>query len=230
MYVLSLFCSDSAVESQVARNIDRKRGEIKMKKLATILALAGLVFAGFAGSAQAILIDFESDTVGGKANGWTSVDSPLVHFTDSNGAGLLLANFGAQSFGQALATADDFDDSWLIMDFDVPVLELSLWFGNDDPAFSSAGDEAVLTAFLGAVQVGQTSVVMNRDDLMNQSIGISGVTFDSATFYYDVVPQQGLVEIVDDIDFTLIPEPTTMLMLGGLGAGLAGARKLRRKK
>ena len=31
-------------------------------------------------------------------------------------------------------------------------------------------------------------------------------------------------------DVSPIPEPTSMLMLGGLGAGLAGARKLRRKK
>jgi hypothetical protein len=35
---------------------------------------------------------------------------------------------------------------------------------------------------------------------------------------------------VDDMRYTPIPEPATMLMLGGLGAGLAGARKLRRKK
>ena len=35
---------------------------------------------------------------------------------------------------------------------------------------------------------------------------------------------------VDDMRYTPIPEPATMLMLGGLGAGLASARKLRRKK
>jgi hypothetical protein len=35
---------------------------------------------------------------------------------------------------------------------------------------------------------------------------------------------------ISSIDFEPIPEPATMLMLGGLGAGLAGAKKLRRKK
>ena len=201
-----------------------------MKKLIGILAAAGLVFAGLVGVAHADFIDFESDPLGSVPNGWTSVDSALVHFTDSNGADNLLADYGHQSFGQALGTLDDWDDSWLIMDFDVPVLELSLWFGNDDPVFSNPGDMAVLTAFSGAVQVGQTTVVMNRNDDMDQTIGISGVTFDSATFYYAVDPNVGLIEIVDNINFTPIPEPTTMLMLGGLSAGLAGARKLRRKK
>jgi len=35
---------------------------------------------------------------------------------------------------------------------------------------------------------------------------------------------------IDDMRYTPIPEPATMLMLGGLGVGLAGAGKLRRKK
>jgi hypothetical protein len=35
---------------------------------------------------------------------------------------------------------------------------------------------------------------------------------------------------LDDMRYTPIPEPASMLMLGALGAGLAGARKARRKK
>jgi len=35
---------------------------------------------------------------------------------------------------------------------------------------------------------------------------------------------------MDNFTYTPIPEPASMLVLGGLGAGLAGARKLRRKK
>jgi hypothetical protein len=201
-----------------------------MKKLVTILALAGLILWGYVGSARAILIDFDSDSQGSKPNGWTSDDSALLHFYDSNGADLWLFDYSPQSFGPALATENDYDDSWLIMEFDVPVLELSLWFGNDDPGYSAAGDMAVLTAFLGGSQVGQASIEMNRNDIMDQTIGLSGIVFDSATFYYDVNPSLGLIEVVDNIDFEPIPEPATVLMVGCLSAGLAGARKLRRKK
>lgn len=187
--------------------------------------------AAFTGVAQAVVvIDFESDTTGAKPNGWMSVDSSLVSFTDSVGADLNVADYGNQSQGQALAVNTDYDDSWLIMDFAVLVNSLSLDFGNDDPGWSAPGDQAVLTAFLGGVQVGQTSVVMNRDDIMNQSISIAGVDFDQATFYYAVDPGLGLIEIVDNIQFEpggVIPAPGA-LVLGSLGAGLIGWLRRRR--
>jgi hypothetical protein len=124
------------------------------------------------------------------------------------------------------------------MDFSVVVNSLQFDFGNDDPAWTNPGDLAILTVFMGSSQVGQTSVLMNRDDIMNQTISISGVNFDKATFFFDVTrtpamnPSNppGLIEIVDDIEFTEftpIPAPGAVL-LGSIGAGLVGW--LRRRK
>ena len=193
------------------------------------IMFALVVCAALAGVAQpAVVIDFESDTVGAKPNSWMSADSALVSFSDSMGANLSVYDYQQQSHGQGLAVNSD-DPSYLIMDFAVPVSFLSLEFGNDDPGYSSPGDLAILTAFLGGGQVGQTSVVMNRDDIMNQSISMSGLTFDRATFFYDVTGS-GLIEIVDNIQFEpggMIPAPGA-IVLGSLGAGLVGWLRRRR--
>lgn len=199
-----------------------------MKRLILFFAVVCLGLTGVAQSA--ITIDFESDPAGAKPNGWVSADSPLVSFSDSQGADLNVGNYGAQSDGNALACNPDGDQSYLIMDFAIPSIDLQLDFGNDDPGWSNPGDEALLTLFLGATQVGQTAVVMNRDDIMNQTIGISGVVFDRATFYYDVTAwSPGLIEIVDNIVFetSQIPAPGAIL-LGGMGVGLVSW--LRRRK
>jgi hypothetical protein len=214
------------------REITVNIGQVEDQKIMRRMLLCGLVCLGFAGAAQAAeLITFESDTTGSKANGWSSVDSSLVSFSDSVGSGLYLDDFGTQGDGQSLEVGGDYDDSWLIMDFADAVSSLSLDFGNDDPDYSEAGDQAVLTAYLSGAQVGQVFVEMNRDDIMNQTISISGVTFDSATFYYDVYPSLGLIEIVDNIEFELadatVPAPGAIL-LGTLGTGLVGWLRRRR--
>jgi hypothetical protein len=199
-----------------------------MRQLMIICAMI-IVCAGFSGAAQAVTtIDFESDPIGAKPNGWSSADSPLVSFTDSIGANLDVYDYGHQSHGQALACNPDGDQSYLIMDFSVIATSLQLDFGNDDPGWANPGDQAILTAFLGGIQVGQTSVVMNLDDIMNQSISISGVKFDRATLLYNVTSwSPGLIEVVDDIKFEVIPAPGAIL-LGSIGAGLVGWLRRRR--
>ena len=187
------------------------------------MLLCAILCAGLAGAAQASMtIGFENDAIGGKPNGWTSADSLLVSFSDSLGADLFVDDYGMQSHGHGLAVFSD-DAGYLVMDFGALVSSLSLEFGNDDSGWSLPGDEAILTAFLGGTQVGQATVVMNRDDIMNQSIGIGGITFDRATFLYDT--DQGLIEIVDNIAFqpagAVIPAPGAIL-LGTLGSGLVG--------
>ena len=195
------------------------------------LFVSGMLMAGvvaFAGVASADFIDFESDTDGLKPNGFSSVDSSAVTFSDSSGADLQLADWGHQSDGRGLAVFDD-DASFLVMNFTGLYNTLSLDFGNDDPFFSSAGDTAELRLYNGGSQVGFVSVVMNRDDNMNQTIAYSGAGFDRAEFFYNVTGS-GLIEIVDNIEFNQapIPEPATMTLLG---LGLAGlAVRSRRNK
>jgi len=107
------------------------------------------------------------------------------------------------------------------MDFSVNVNSLNLLFGNDDPGFSQAGDLAVLTAFSGGTQVGQATVVLNRNDIADQTIALSGFDFNRATFRYErtVGTPINLIEIVDDVTFNaspanVIPEPGTCVLLG----------------
>jgi len=186
-----------------------------MKKIlligVTLVMLITLLGAVPASAVGPHTIDFESDTDGAKPNGWQSADSMVTFFTDSDGADLYVDDYGDQSDGQALAVNHD-DPSYLIMDFTVPMQSISLDFGNDDPGWVHAGEEAVLTLYYMGTQVGEERVVMNINDLMDQTISFSGAIFDSATFYYDVAgPFQGgtgLIEIVDNIDLLPIVDFT----------------------
>lgn len=210
-----------------------KRMKQLLMQVGMMLAVLTMVCGGVRWvEAAPILIDFESDTGGSKPNGFTSNDFSLVHFSDSNGTGLFVGDFGSQSHGQGLATFDDFDNSVLLMNFDVFMDSISLEFGNDDPSFSNPGDQALLTLFNGLVQVGQVAVVMNRDDIMNQTISYSGAAFDRATFFYNVNPSQGLIEIVDNITLTQaapVPEPGTWMLMGTGLLGILGFGWRRKK-
>jgi len=186
---------------------DKTMGKAHLWKM---LACLG-VFALLGGVTQADLIGFDFDASGDKPNGWTSTDSAICHFTDSIGSD---------------------DASVLIIDFDVLVKDISLDFGNDDTPWASPGDVALLTLFSGGGQVGQTSVLLNLNDLMDQSISIFGISFDQAQFVYADATFNpiGLIEIVDDISFTRgdgdIPEPATLLLIGAGIAGLGIRRRL----
>jgi hypothetical protein len=182
------------------------------------------------------LITFDLDPVGNKPNGFTSAQSSLVTFTDTVGNDLEVADFTPQSIGNGLEVGTDGDASSLEMNFATLVSSLSLDFGNDDPSFTSPGDLGVLKTYVGATLVGQTSVVLNRNDLSDQTISIAGVPFNRATFAYTnpsgspttMGAFTGLIEIVDNIRFTPVPEPTSLVLLAtAIGISFVGRRSER---
>ena len=169
--------------------------------VATCTAMMLALPAHASGGTPTDMIGFENDPAGAKPNGWKSADSSIVSFSDSLGANLDVNNYGSQSKGQALAVNGD-DQGYLQMRFSVPMCQLRLWFGNDDPGFSNPGDKARLVARdSGGAIVGQRAVVLNRDDRMNQKISFTGGPFVSADFWY-AVTTSGLIEIVDNITAT----------------------------
>lgn len=150
--------------------------------------------------AAALLIDFETDTIGAVPNGFSSVTAPGAHFTDTLGADLQLQGPLPETDGVSLLVFGD-DPSALQIDFDSPQASISLDFGNDDPAFSAAGDVAHLSLWMDAVFVDEVIVVLNRDDIMNQTIQYSGSNFNRAVFAYTDpgLNPINLIEVVDNI-------------------------------
>jgi hypothetical protein len=195
--------------------------------LSCVLSTVGAI----AQPGHAAVVNFENDPAGSKANGFVSVDSPLVSFTDSIGSDLNISNYAPQSIGNGLAVPGD-DASSLIMDFSASVSDLSLVFGNDDPGFTSPGDLARLQIFNGLTLLNTVDVLMNRDDIANQTISFAGSAFNRATFTF--VNSSGspinLIEIVDNVTFNAagaeaVPEPFTIV-----GTLIGGSAALRMRK
>jgi hypothetical protein len=81
---------------------------------------------------------------------------------------------------------------------------------------TKAGDTAILRVFFDDEFVEEVFVPLNRDGIINQQISFSGATFNRATFTFST---GGVVKTVDNIEFTQVPEPTTVALLG---IGIAG--------
>lgn len=193
-------------------------------------ALLPLALVLVAGSARADLITFESD-LGNKPNGWSSLDSANVTFSDTDGANLDVDNYGSQSISRGLAVFGD-DSSAIRMLFVQPYLNLSLVFGNDDAGVAQINDWASLKLYNNTVFVGSALVQLNANDLADQTISWSGGAFDEAIFQYvdqDFEPLN-LIEIIDNVEFGGQPVPEPSTVIGGLALGaLALRRALRRK-
>ena len=188
-----------------------------------VLAIIGMSQA----NAKADTITFELDPAVIVPNGFKSIESSLVRFSASGGGGLIvIQDFGTMNvLGTKGLGVFGTPGVHLLMDFEVPVTSLSLWFGNDDPFSTVPGDRAILQVSFDDEFVEEVFVVFNRDDIMNQQISFSGATFNRARFFFS--QEFFLAEAVDNIEFTPIPEPATITLLG---IGIAGiVAKLRRR-
>lgn len=193
------------------------------------------------GMVRAAIIDFEADPSGPVPNGYSPVGHPTVQFTDTVGAQLDISSYGSQGLGnQSLAVEGDGDGSKLQIDFTVPVTSLSLWYGNDDPGWALSSDLAWLEIWNSGTLVTTLSASLNLDDVMNQSIGYSGLPFNQAIFWYGDAGgnpftgggpvNTGLTEIVDQIEYTPVPEPASALATAGLlGLAAVGLRQWRKR-
>jgi hypothetical protein len=213
-------------------------------KLHLVAAAVSAALLCFGPSAQAALVDFEATASGSQAEGFSATGSPGLTFFSATGSGLSVSDYGVQGDGQALGIFDDLNGNYLRGVFSSGVSSLSLEFGNDDPFFTNPGDLATLRTFFGAALIGEVTVLLNRNDAMDQAIGFSGPLFDSFTFAYTNaagVPSTGgggvntgLTEIVDNISFSDVvsgvPEPATWaMMIMGFGAVGSLVRSRRRK-
>jgi hypothetical protein len=185
------------------------------------LAPVAVLVAAFGASAAPIVIDFDSDTTPcgfpnpcNVLNDFESVDSSLVHFSDTIAENLIVFDyFGSNALGIFL-----FDDSALEMEFDFVASALSLDFGN---TLGALPGDAVLTLYMGGSAVDSVSVPLDTTiDGISGTITYQGAfLFDSAIFRYD----GDLAEVVDNIQITqAIPEPAAGLVFG-MGALLVGA-------
>jgi len=186
--------------------------------------LAIFTIAFIAGTASADFTDFSNDATGVVANGFTSVDALGIVFSDTLGADLQIADWAHQSAGNGLAINGD-DASTLRMDFVGNVSDIFLDFGNDDSGFHGGDVWAWMIGYNGGFQVDMTGFLSNGDDILNETIGLTG-NFDAAEFYYGDASGNAinLIEIVDNVRTTAIPAPGTAALLG-LSGLLVGRRR-----
>jgi Ca2+-binding RTX toxin-like protein len=170
---------------------------------ASALAL-GVLAAPTAASATTPVptsITFTGEAPGSKPNGYASAEFPGVHFSSTATTTVSVDDFGAQTHGLGVVAFGT--NGALEMRLTNPTTALSLAFGNDDPFIVDGTDQAQLTLFRGANQVGQVDVNVNANDVMDQRIGYAeGRLFNRAVLQFvDAADAPTtLAEMVDDIE------------------------------
>ncbi len=188
-------------------------------------------------SAQAITIDFEADTLGAKTNGFNPVGNTDISFSDTSGAGLNISDITPTTDGQGLIVGGS-GTSQLQIDLSEPVTNFMIEFGIADPNSLSLLDIAVLQGFSGGSLAATIIVLLDADNILNQTAAIGGATIDQAFFFFanisNFLQPINLIEVVDNISFDVVnvaavPLPAA-LPLFGTGLALMGFIGWRRKR
>jgi hypothetical protein len=179
-------------------------------------------------SSHATTIDFSSDFTGTFFDGFRSVDAPDVLFLPLVGRTLTVSGLSGAPAPALVSFAGG-----VLIEFDNIADSLAMDFGNDElGSLGSLGDLAVLQVYLDGNLVGTSSLAMNFNDLIDQTISIAGVAFDSAIIDYTTPagdPIQ-LARLIDNIvfDVAVVPIPASVWLFGSGLLGLVGMA--RRKK
>ena len=177
-----------------------------MKNL--IVSGAILALAGSAASAQtSAFINWESDPSGNVPNGFVSLDSPLVSFSDIGAGQLAIGSFGGgQSDGLSLV---NFADTPIRLTFTRPVTNIAMLMGDDDSAFLGGVDVFTrIVGFRDGNAVAQRIIQNNGDDVINDGPSIEGI-FDAVEVEFTDaagVAHANLPEIIDSISFAVADE------------------------
>lgn len=191
----------------------------------------------------AVTIDFETETVGVKAQPY-AVGGLTIQIVDFSPGPLppsiQIIGFGPLGSGCAAGgkCLNSGSDSVLdgAFNFALPGIfnYFSVDFGNDDPDnFAVGGLAAEMRASLGGGEVGVSQLNANVDDLVNQTISIfvpGG--FDAVNFRYlslNTGNTAALTKVLDNVvyDTLAVPEPETLALFGLELAGLCAIRRRR---
>lgn len=186
---------------------------------------------------QSATIDFSSAPKSLQPNGYTigDVSFATTYAGKWNYYQILLGDWSDSSISHGMALAIVGEEAKLEMSFSKTSDFLSLEFGNDNPQWISAGSKAWLAIYMDNTLVNTTSVVMNLNTIMDQSISLSGMLFNRALFWYGDTDGHDvwMSEVVDNITYTTYtppvpaPAPAAVWLFG---SGLAGLLGFNRRK
>ena len=197
------------------------------RKLSFITIAAISLCALFPMQSSATIITFDNDNPGVYPNPFTSVDSALVNFSEV-GAGAV----GLIGVNPNLSTSNVLDSSMgpgapdaILMEFVTPVSSLSFDIGRSHPSDDLDG---WLRVFDGATLIAESRVLLNSNDLFDQTISYSGAPITSALYAKVMTGSTDLgrfAESIDNVTFNPVPLPAAMLLFGTGLVALVGIRR-----
>ncbi len=208
------------------------RGRIifKAKRRSIIVYFVICVSSLFYTQSYAALVTFNNDAPGVYANPFTSVDSPLVQFSEvgSGAVGSIGINPNQSTTNVLSSSAGGGAPDEILMKFFGPVTSLSFDIGQS----SGFQGDGWLRVFDGTTQVAETRVALDSDTLFNQVISYSGPGAITSALYALVgtgsTDLGSAAESIDNLRFNVVPVPAAAWLFGTALIGLVGFSKRRK--